>query len=102
MSDCYYCNFSGNSHCSVPEVAQAIQMNGCKPGDRCSNREVYGARRQPIDDGDVTGCAGLLPEYGWDDATFQHIAAAECPCGPEAVHTDPDTGATVFVHRRAN
>ena len=66
MSDCYYCNFSGNSHCSVPEVAQAIQMNGGKPGDRCSNREVYGARRHPIDDGDVTGCAGLLPDNGWD------------------------------------
>ena len=30
----------------------------------------------------------------------QHIASAECWCGPVADYVDPDTGATVFVHQR--
>lgn len=31
----------------------------------------------------------------------EHIASESCWCGPEASYVDPDTGATVFVHRRS-
>jgi hypothetical protein len=30
----------------------------------------------------------------------EHIASEHCWCGPEASYTDPETGATVYVHRR--
>ena len=30
----------------------------------------------------------------------EHIASENCWCGPEAAYVDPETGATVFVHRR--
>ena len=30
----------------------------------------------------------------------EHIASAECWCGPELSYTSPETGASVFVHRR--
>ena len=30
----------------------------------------------------------------------EHIASEHCWCGPEASYTDPETGATVYVHKR--
>jgi hypothetical protein len=30
---------------------------------------------------------------------FEHSSSADCWCHPEAAHVDPDTGATVYVHK---
>jgi hypothetical protein len=29
----------------------------------------------------------------------EHDASADCWCGPEVAHKDPDTGACVYVHK---
>ena len=31
--------------------------------------------------------------------TREHTASANCWCGPDVAHRDPDTGAAVFLHR---
>lgn len=50
-----------------------------------------------VDNPATAQCLALkVPSPTGDD----HIASEDCWCGPEAVYTNPETGATVFVHRR--
>lgn len=31
---------------------------------------------------------------------YDHISNKNCWCGPQAIYTDPKTGATVYVHKK--
>jgi len=47
------------------------------------------------------GCMPLGPELPIAPVTREHEASAACWCGPEIDYVDPDTGATVYVHKQA-
>lgn len=45
----------------------------------------------------------ICPNCGTDVMQpFPHVESADCWCGPTLDYTDPDTGVSVWVHRKAS
>lgn len=61
--------------------------------------ETFAASISALGIGAVTARTYRLPRTA--PVIREHEASADCWCGPVADYVDPDTGATVFVHRQA-